>query len=328
MQSKNAISSKGIEIILSGPRGFCAGVTRAIETVERAITKYGTPLYVKHEIVHNKHVVNYFKSKGVIFVGDVSEVPIGQVVIYSAHGVSDATEMQSASKNLKAIDATCPLVKKVHREVLAYDKEGMHILLIGHKNHPEMLGTSGRIASGNFTIIETIEDAKSFVPQNPNKLALATQTTLSTSDTKEITDYLVAKFASLQERLKNDICYATENRQQATSQIIQDENIDTLIVIGSQNSSNSNRLRDIGLKHKIPSFLFEVIEEQTIKTLNELYSKKHDNLKILITAGASAPETLVQSCIKTLKTHFNLISNKEIIVIAEDIKFFLPKEVR
>ena len=324
-----------INILLAGPRGFCAGVTRAIEVVEKALQKYGTPLYVKHEIVHNEHVVNYFKQKGVIFVDDVSQAPDGATLIYSAHGVSDLTEQKSKAKNLLAIDATCPLVKKVHREVASYDAAGMHIILIGHKNHPEMLGTSGRIKSGNFTIIETLEEAIAFnPPQGQDNLALATQTTLSMSDTKDITDYLKSKFASLAENLKNDICYATENRQTATRQIITDSGVDCLIVIGSHKSSNSNRLRDIGLKNGIPSFLFEFIEQDVISHIAKLCNAKpavqdgDGNVKILITAGASAPETLVQSCIKTLSESFDVTCITELAIVPEDVKFFLPKEVR
>jgi 4-hydroxy-3-methylbut-2-enyl diphosphate reductase len=331
-QTNDLKHNLNLNIILTAPRGFCAGVRRAVEIVERAIEKYKTPIYVKHEIVHNKFVVEYFQKKGVIFVDDEKKVPKDSLIIYSAHGVSEDVETNSKNINLKTIDATCPLVKKVHREVIAYDQDEIEIILIGHKNHPEMLGTSGRIISKNFSIIETIEDAKNFTPKDPTKLAIATQTTLSINQTQSIVDYLTTKFPSIIEsqRLKNDICYATENRQKAVKNILENNKIDILFVIGSTNSSNSNRLADIGREFNIKSFLLEKFDENIESFINNLIktNPSKTNFNIAISAGASAPEILVQDFINKISTFFTNTNIEQNELIKEDTHFLLPKDVR
>ncbi len=310
-----------MQIILAEPRGFCAGVKRAILIVEMAIAKFGTPIYVKHEIVHNKIVIEDLKSKGVIFTDDLSIIPENSTIIYSAHGVSDEVEASAKKLNLISIDATCPLVKKVHKEVVEYDDEGFQILLIGHKNHPEMEGTAGKLKKGKAIIVETEEDATSLSFPANTKLALATQTTLSITDTQKITNILLKRFPQLVDNIKNDICYATQNRQTAVNELIQNYKIDGLIVVGSQNSSNSNRLRDIGLASKIPSFLINEPSELDINALKNLNT-------IGITAGASAPEHLIQSLIDFLKVNLNQVNISFMDGIKEDIVFHLPKQLR
>ena len=241
-----------MKIILANPRGFCAGVRRAIEIVERTIEKFGTPIYVKHEIVHNKFVVDSFKERGVIFTDDISIIPSGSTIIFSAHGVSDSIIHQANAKNLQIIDATCPLVTKVHREVQKYDEQGAEIILIGHKGHPEIEGTAGKI-NGKCTIVETIEDVNKLEVFDSTNLALATQTTLSMDDTKSIVEALLNKFPEISKHYKSDICYATQNRQNIVKSMISDatNRITKLIVVGSKESSNSNRLCDIGLENNI-----------------------------------------------------------------------------
>jgi 4-hydroxy-3-methylbut-2-enyl diphosphate reductase len=310
-----------MEIILAEPRGFCAGVRRAILIVEKAIEKFGIPIYVKHEIVHNKIVIESLKSKGVIFTDDLSIVPKGGVIIYSAHGVSDFIENKAEEFNLISIDATCPLVKKVHKEVINYDENGFQIILIGHKNHPEMEGTAGKLKYGKAVIIENTEDARKIEFPLNTKLAIATQTTLSLDDTKEIIEILTQKFPSLKENIKNDICYATQNRQNAVQSLIKEYGIEGLIVIGSQNSSNSNRLRDIGSAYKIPSFL---INDFTELPFNDL---KNIN-KIGITAGASAPEHLIENLLEFLKSKVHNLKITLMNGIKEDTIFHLPKQLR
>lgn len=307
-----------MRIILANPRGFCAGVRRAIDIVDRAIQKFGTPLYVKHEIVHNKYVVEDFKKKGVIFTDDISIVPSGATIIFSAHGVSDSIIQQSIDKNLQIIDATCPLVTKVHREVREYDEKNMEILIIGHKGHPEMEGTSGKI-KGKYTIIETIEDVASLQIENPNNLALATQTTLSVDDTKTIIDALLLRFPEIIKHYKSDICYATQNRQDIVKSMAKE--ITKLVVIGSKESSNSNRLRDIGTENGITSFLVDRAHNLDLSSFN-----KSDIIGI--TAGASAPENLVWEVIDYLKNNFNATIENAKDSFSEDIVFHLPKIVR
>jgi 4-hydroxy-3-methylbut-2-enyl diphosphate reductase len=310
-----------MKIILAEPRGFCAGVKRAILIVEMALAKFGSPIYVKHEIVHNKIVIEDLKSKGVIFTDDLSIIPEHSTLIYSAHGVSDEVEASAKKLNLISIDATCPLVKKVHKEVIEYDEEGFQILLIGHKNHPEMEGTAGKLKKGKAIVVETEEDAMSLSFPSGTKLALATQTTLSMNDTKKITAILLERFPQLKDNIKNDICYATQNRQTAVNELIQKHKIDGLIVVGSQNSSNSNRLRDIGLTNNIPSFL---INEPSELNINDFKSLK----KIGITAGASAPEHLIQNLIDFLKLNLNKVSVSLMDGVKEDVIFHLPKQLR
>lgn len=310
-----------MEIILAEPRGFCAGVTRAIDIVNLALEKFGSPLYVKHEIVHNKIVVESLKSRGVIFTDDISIVPKGSVLIYSAHGVSDKIEEQAKELQLIEIDATCPLVKKVHKEVSAFDSANMQILLVGHKNHPEIEGTAGKIKNRPAIIIETVEDAKNLEIPEGVEIGLATQTTLSMDDTKEIIETLISKFPKLEGAVKNDICYATQNRQTAVKKLIEDYKIEALIVVGSQNSSNSNRLKQLGESHGISSFLINTVNEIDSSTLLSFN-------KIGITAGASAPEELVMNIIEFFKTNANNIEIKTMDGIKEDVIFHIPKILR
>jgi 4-hydroxy-3-methylbut-2-enyl diphosphate reductase len=304
------------QIVLAAPRGFCAGVSRAIEIVELALKKFGQPIYVKHEIVHNKIVVEDLRGKGVKFIEEIAEVPDGAVLIFSAHGVSSAIEDEAKKRDLTVIDASCPLVKKVHREVVKYDEEGFEIVLVGHKGHPELEGTEGRI-KGNYVVVETAEDARTIMPKNPDKLALASQTTLSLDDTKEITQILQDRFPNI--ILKNDICYATQNRQNAVKAIVSE--VDLLIVIGSNESSNSNRLRDIGLNFGVKSIL--------INNLDEFDERQFTDVKIIgLTAGASAPEFLVEEVISFFKSKNPQLEIQTVQTAVETVVFHTPKEVR
>lgn len=305
---------RNIELYLANPRGFCAGVDRAIEIVERALRKYGSPVYVRHEIVHNKHVVEALKKKGAIFVADISEIPEGANTIYSAHGVSDQVEQDAQAKDLDVIDATCPLVKKVHRQVEKYDKQKTEIILIGHKGHPEVEGTSGR-AEQEVYLVESVEDVVNLKVQNPDNLFFVTQTTLSIDETSDIISALGKKFPSIQGPSSQDICYATQNRQDAVKQLIKE--VDLLLVIGASNSSNSNRLKDIGSKNDIPSYLIE--------NISDLDNVDFDGVvKIGATAGASAPEFLMDALINYLNQKF-IVELKTIHGKQEKISFNIPK---
>ena len=309
-----------MNIILAEPRGFCAGVTRAIETVEKALEKFGAPIYVRHEIVHNKFVVEQLKKKGVIFVEQTDKIPEGSLIIFSAHGVSDDVEQKAKDQGLRIIDATCPLVSKVHREAKKYEAEGYEIILIGHKGHPEVEGTSGRV-NKEVIIVSDEEEAKKVKVKNPQKIAYVTQTTLSIEDTKKIVEILEERFPDLQRGLATkDICYATQNRQDAVKELT--KQIDLLLVIGAKNSSNSNRLRDLGEKAKLPSYLIN-----SAKDIKKDWLKDINNIGI--TAGASAPEILVQEVIEKIKK----LSNDEVTVKniegkKENIYFSLPRQVR
>lgn len=307
-----------MEIILSEPRGFCAGVTRAINVVERALEKFGAPIYVKHEIVHNKHVVSDLKNKGAIFVEEITEIPIGAIAIFSAHGVSRKVEDEAKGSSLKVIDATCPLVKKVHKKANKYDEDGYKIILIGHKGHPEVEGTSGRIKN-DMIIVSNIEEAKNIKIEG-DKIAYVTQTTLSLDDTSGIIDILTQRFPHIKKSLYgNDICYATQNRQNAVRQLAQ--KVDLILVIGSKNSSNSNRLRDIGNECGTNSYLINNFTE-----LNNNWFKGVK--KIGITAGASAPEFLVQELITKIKEFSKAeIKISHLDFEGENIRFLLPREL-
>jgi 4-hydroxy-3-methylbut-2-enyl diphosphate reductase len=309
-----------MEIILAKPRGFCAGVTRAIETVEKAIEKFGTPVYVRHEIVHNKFVVESLRKKGAIFVNEVEQIPVGAITIFSAHGVSDKVEEDALNRGLDVIDATCPLVSKVHREAKKYEEEDYEIILIGHRGHPEVEGTSGRVKKP-VILVTNEDDARNIEIQNPQKIAYVSQTTLSVDDTKKIVEILENRFPTLQKGLATkDICYATQNRQDAVRDLC--KIVDILLVIGAQNSSNSNRLRDLGEESGLKSYL--------INGAQDIEEKWFENVeKIGLTAGASAPEVLVQEVILKIKE----ISQKEVGVfdmngIEENTFFILPKKVR
>jgi 4-hydroxy-3-methylbut-2-en-1-yl diphosphate reductase len=309
-----------MNIILAKPRGFCAGVTRAIETVERAIAKFGAPVYVRHEIVHNKFVVESLRQKGAIFVDEVDQIPAGAITIFSAHGVSDKVEEDALLRGLDVIDATCPLVSKVHREAKKYEEEGCEIILIGHRGHPEVEGTSGRVKK-DVILVTDEKDAREVEIKNPEKISYVTQTTLSVDDTKKIVEILEARFPQIQQGLATkDICYATQNRQDAVREL--SKQVDLLLVIGAENSSNSNRLRDLGEECGLKSYL--------INGAADIDRSWFENVKnIGLTAGASAPEVLVQEVINKIKE----ISNTDVKVsdmkgISESTFFVLPRKVR
>jgi 4-hydroxy-3-methylbut-2-enyl diphosphate reductase len=312
--------SKQVNIILAKPRGFCAGVTRAIETVERALAKFGPPIYVRHEIVHNKFVVDSLRKKGAIFVSEVDQIPEGAVTIFSAHGVSDTVEQDAEKRGLDVIDATCPLVSKVHREAKKYEDEDYEIILIGHRGHPEVEGTSGRVKKP-VILVTNEEDARTVEIPAGKKLAYVTQTTLSVNDTKKIADILEQRFPQLQSGLATkDICYATQNRQDAVAAL--SKMVDLLLVIGAQNSSNSNRLRDLGEEFGLPSYL--------INGAADIDSKWLENVeRIGLTAGASAPEVLVQEVIEHIKKLVpSEVKVSDMNGIEENTFFVLPKKVR
>ena len=311
-----------MKIRLADTRGFCAGVDRAIEIVKKVLEINGAPVYVKHEVVHNKTVVNELKSLGAVFVEEIEEVPDGEIVIYSAHGVSKIVESDSKEKELDVFDATCPLVSKVHAEVNTYAKLGYDCLLIGHLNHPEVEGTMGQFDTsygGSITLIETLEDVKDLKFSDGKNLAFVTQTTLSVDDTLEITNLLVSKFPDITGPKKDDICYATQNRQDAVKQLALES--DLVLVIGSINSSNSNRLREIAERSGVDSYLIDSIEN-----LEESWLEGKKNIGV--TSGASAPEHLVKELINSLeKDHgYSLQGSNEIT--DEGIAFRLPKGLR
>ncbi len=305
-----------LEIILVNPRGFCAGVTRALDIVDKSLQKYNKQIFIRNEIVHNKNVVNNLKQKGITFVKNIEEIPTDALAIFSAHGVSSEVENIANKKNLHFIDATCPLVKKVHQDAILYDKQGYQIILIGHQNHPEIEGTAGRVSKSY--LVENVNDVEQ-LSLNPNlPIAYITQTTLSLDDTKDIIEALKHKYPNIIEPKAQNICYATQNRQNAVKNIIKD--IECLIVVGSQNSSNSNRLKEIGIKNNIPSFLVDSPDDLPLDILK--------NISIVgISAGASAPSESIDSIINEIKKHRNIkITHKE--VIKEDVVFHLPKELR
>ncbi len=309
-----------MNIILAKPRGFCAGVTRAIDIVEKALQKFGPPIYVRHEIVHNKFVVESLKDKGVIFVDEIAEIPADKIVIFSAHGVSDRVEEDALAAGLDIIDATCPLVSKVHRKAKKYEEEGYEIILIGHEGHPEVEGTSGRVKK-KVILVTSEEDAKNIEVQNPSKISYVTQTTLSVDDTRKIVEILEERFPSIERGLATkDICYATQNRQDAVKEL--SKKVDLLLVIGSNNSSNSNRLRDLGQECNLPSYLINNAGD-----INEEWFKNIENIGI--TAGASAPELLIQEVITKIKSLCkDQVVIKDMEGITENIFFALPKKLR
>ena len=284
-----------MKIYLANPRGFCAGVDRAIEIVERAIEKHGPPIYVRHEVVHNKYVVNNLKNKGAIFVDEISEVPTGSVVIYSAHGVSQAVRKETNDISAIIYDATCPLVTKVHKEVIRRQKNNHQVILIGHAGHPEVEGTLGQATeNNNIDLVESMSDVEKIELQQGRDISFTTQTTLSVDDTHEIVNALRVKFPDIQSPKKSDICYATQNRQDSVKNVI--KNSEALIVIGSKNSSNSNRLKEIADNQGKPSYLVDGAEDIDNEWLSGITS-------IGITAGASAPEILVQEVVSFLMSN-------------------------
>ena len=311
-----------MKILLAGPRGFCAGVNMAIETLETAIRLYGTPIYVFHEIVHNKHVVDRFVKEGVVFVDTVEEVPEKATLLFSAHGVAPEIRRIATERRIEAINATCPLVTKVHLEAIKYSNQGYHIFLIGHEGHDEVIGTMGQ-APGAFTLVETAEEVATLPFGPEDKLAYLTQTTLSVDDASRIISRLKARFPQLIGPPKDDICYATQNRQEAVRQLSQEA--DLVLVLGSQNSSNSQRLAELAKEQGVPAYL--------IDGADEIDPSWFDNVEIVaITAGASAPEQVVQDCVEWLRKRFEKtpsgISIEEKVVRDEDVFFPLPKEIR
>ena len=309
------MDKKIISISLANPRGFCAGVDRAIEIVEQSLDKYGAPIYVRNEVVHNKFVIESLKKKGAIFVNDLKLVPENSYLIYSAHGVSKKVKSDSDNYKLKSIDATCPLVTKVHKEVNYYLKNNYEIIMIGHNGHPEVEGTLGQDpTSKKMHLIEKVSDIHHLNISDPNKIAYVTQTTLSLDETKDVIKELKSKFPMIEGPKADDICYATQNRQDAIKQIL--PQADILFVVGSKNSSNSNRLKELGEKKGIPSILIDDMSDFNPTWLD---NKKN----IVITAGASAPEILIKQLTKLIQSHSNAII-KEIDGPKENIKFKLP----
>ncbi len=303
-----------MKVILAQPRGFCAGVERAISIVEMALEKFGPPIYVRHEIVHNPHVVKRLADKGVIFVEETDEVPEGAVVIFSAHGVSQAVEEHAKGRGLQVIDATCPLVSKVHTEGQRYTKQEREIILIGHEGHPEIEGTLGRIA-GTVHLISTVEDVAKLNIKNPDMLAYITQTTLSLDDTKTVIDALKARFPNIIGPQTRDICYATQNRQAAVLELA--KHVDVVLVIGAHNSSNSVRLRERAAEIGVPAYLIE-----DASRLDESWVKGKKTVGI--TAGASAPEDLIRELIERLKKIDNVEDVSVLPGVEENVHFRLP----
>ena len=306
-----------MEIILASPRGFCAGVERAIVIVERALERFGQPIYVRHEVVHNRFVVSDLKKKGAVFVDELDEVPDGGTVIFSAHGVSRAVQKEAASRALSVLDATCPLVTKVHTEVNRFRKEGREVILIGHAGHPEVEGTLGQVDDGVF-LIESIEDANRLSVDNPDRLAFVTQTTLSMDDTAQIVNALKVRFPSIEAPRRDDICYATQNRQDAVKRLV--SRCNAVFVVGSLTSSNSNRLREIAERAGVRAFLIDEASEITTEMVDGCHT-------VGVTAGASAPEALVKGVVDRLCTFGGKLTPEDEQVV-ETIIFSLPQELR
>ena len=310
-----------MEIYLANPRGFCAGVDRAIDIVERALEIFGAPVYVRHEVVHNRYVVNDLREKGAIFIDELHEVPDDATVIFSAHGVSQKVRSEAESRKLRVFDATCPLVTKVHLEVARHARDDDDVILIGHAGHPEVEGTLGQYSGSqrsDIYLVETLEDVAQLKVNNSNQLAYVTQTTLSVDDTRQIIDALTNRFPEIRGPRKDDICYATQNRQDAVREL--SSKVDTLLVIGSVNSSNSNRLRELAEQQGVAAYLIDEaadIKQDWFESVNT----------IGVTAGASAPEILVEEVMQHLKDRFNATvhSNEGTI---ETVSFSLPKELR
>jgi len=311
------MNNKKLNIILASPRGFCAGVDRAIEIVKKTLEKYGPPVYIRHEIVHNKSVVESLKKLGAVFIEEVSEIPDpSRPIIFSAHGVPKSVPEETKLKKIFYIDATCPLVSKVHRETEQLYKEGFDIILIGHKNHPEVIGTMGQLPDGTIKLIETVDEVKNLNCKKP--VAYVTQTTLSVDDTKKIVDALKLKFPNIKDPIKEDICYATTNRQNAVKKIA--PNCDMFFVIGSRNSSNSARLVEVAKKSGCR-------ESELIFSGKPIPIEKIKRCKnIGLSSGASAPEELIQNFISEIKKHIN-VSVEKIITAREKVTFKLPREL-
>lgn len=313
-------TSPQLEIVLCAPRGFCAGVDRAIQIVEIALEKYGAPVYVRHEIVHNKYVVDSLKAKGAVFVEELEEIPDTEApVVFSAHGVPKSVPADAKARNMFFLDATCPLVSKVHMEAQRHFSDGHEIVLIGHRGHPEVVGTMGQLPDEAITLVETVEDAESFEPKDPATLAFVTQTTLSVDDTAEIVSVLQRRFPQVKGPHKEDICYATTNRQEAVKRVAPE--VDAMIVVGAPNSSNSMRLVEVAERSGCPRALL-------VQRAAEIDWGFFDNIERLgITAGASAPEKLVDEIIEAFGQRYE-ISVSSRVTAREDISFNLPRELR
>ncbi|MRN37691.1 4-hydroxy-3-methylbut-2-enyl diphosphate reductase [Neisseria sp. N95_16] len=305
-------------IMLANPRGFCAGVDRAIAIVERALEEYGAPIYVRHEVVHNKFVVDNLRDKGAIFIEELSEVPTGATLIYSAHGVSKAVQEEAKMRGFRVFDATCPLVTKVHKEVARLDAQDYQIIMIGHKGHVEVEGTMGQLPPGKMLLVEVVEDVAALEVADHDKLAYVSQTTLSVDETKDIIEALNARFPNIRNPHKEDICYATTNRQKAVKDLAAE--CDIVIVVGSPNSSNSNRLREVAAVRGVDAYMVD----------NASYLEKEwfdGKTKVGVTAGASAPEVLVQEVLETIQS-WGHDTVREGEGAEESIVFVLPKELR
>ena len=313
------MKNKELKILLSAPRGFCAGVERAIEIVEKSIQKYGSPVYVRHEIVHNKFVVDDLRNKGAIFVEELEEIEDKtRPVIFSAHGVPKKIPQDAKNYNMTYVDATCPLVSKVHREAENLHKAGYHLILIGHQDHPEVIGTMGQLPNGSIDLIQNEDEAQKYNLKNKNKISYVTQTTLSVDDTKDIISILKEKFSNIREPAKEDICYATTNRQMAVKNIA--KKCDLFFVIGSRNSSNSVRLVEVAKKSGCKNSIL-------IHSQSEIPFNLIENSNIIgISSGASAPEILVENFIKELKNKFT-VTIEEVEIIKENVVFRVPKKL-
>jgi 4-hydroxy-3-methylbut-2-en-1-yl diphosphate reductase len=312
----NAVDTKPpLNLLIAAPRGFCAGVDRAIHIVELALEKHGKPVYVRHEIVHNRYVVDALREKGAVFVEELDEVPDGAPVVFSAHGVPKSVPADAEARGLAYLDATCPLVSKVHRQAERLVDQGRHIIFVGHRGHPEVIGTFGQVPEGAMTLVETVEDVKKLSPRDPEALGFLTQTTLSVDDTREIVDALRARFPSISGPRGEDICYATSNRQESVKAIVPD--CDKMIVIGAPNSSNSQRLAEVAQRAGVPARLIQRAAEVDFSWLAGVNT-------LGITAGASAPEVLVRELVDHLRSHFE-VTERQVETTVETVTFKLPR---
>ena len=315
--AKTDLAQIRVRLSLASPRGFCAGVDRAIEIVRTAIARYGSPIYVRHEVVHNRSVVDELRSTGAIFVDELWEVPDESIVIFSAHGVSRAVQQEAADRNIPVFDATCPLVTKVHSQVARFGREGKAVILVGHAGHPEVEGTLGR-ATGEIHLVEAIEDVDSVTVSTPQSVAYVTQTTLSVDDTKKIVDHLKIRFPAIEGPRRDDICYATQNRQDAVKKLA--ESCELILVVGSENSSNSNRLREIAERQGRTAYLIDNAKDIQSEWISKVST-------IGITAGASAPEALVANVIEHLEERGGVLVNRR-STVDEGVSFTLPPELK
>lgn len=310
-------SKKSIRLLLAAPRGFCAGVDRAIQIVELALEQKGAPVYVRHEIVHNRYVVDSLKAKGAVFVEELDEVPDGGHVVFSAHGVPKSVPANAQQRGLAYFDATCPLVSKVHKQAERQVEAGRHIIFIGHEGHPEVIGTFGQVPTGTMTLVETAEDAQAIVPADANNLAFLTQTTLSVDDTSEIVGILQHRFPNIVGPKGEDICYATSNRQESVKAIAHE--CDLVLVIGAPNSSNSQRLVEVAARSGAKAYLVQRAEDISLNWFDDVHT-------LGLTAGASAPEVLVREIIDALALHFDL-DEQQVTTTEEKVTFKLPREL-